>query len=118
MEWSVRRFSDIAGPPQGAYHERMLSSIYFQRVRKAAAAAEAVEASISAVEIPTQQRKIAIRVDIAYRQHNYNYQGHHYLPLRMLSSSTASVLPTNQLSGNGVERPYWMFRIPGVMGGV
>ena len=30
VERSIRRFSDITGPPQGAYHKKMLSSIYFQ----------------------------------------------------------------------------------------
>ena len=67
VERSVGRFSDNTGPPQGAYHNKCYIACTFkshiERVRKAAAAAEAVEASISAVEIPTQQRKIATCVD-------------------------------------------------------
>ena len=67
MERSDRRFSDVTGPPQGAYHKKCYqtytSKSHIERVRKAAvaatsaAAAEAVEARASAVEIHSQQRK-------------------------------------------------------------
>ena len=68
VERSDRRFSDVTGPPQGAYHKKCYhtctSKSHIERVRKAAvaatsavAAAEAVEARASAVEIPSQQRK-------------------------------------------------------------
>ena len=68
VERSDRRFSDVTGPPQGAYHKKCYqtytSRSHIERVRKAAvaatsaaAAAEAVEARASAVENPSQQRK-------------------------------------------------------------
>ena len=67
MERSDRRFSDVTGSPEGAYHKKChqtySSKSHIERVRKAAvastsaAAAEAVEARASAVEILSQQRK-------------------------------------------------------------